>query len=792
MLTWLGGLLFKRRWSVVVAAVLLALVMGLYGFQVFDSLQGVGLEDPQSESIRARDLINTTFSAQNSNASTMIVLLSDPHLLATDPQFVQAAQQIIDRLKGRSEVLSLSSYYSTHSSSFLSRDHHQTFIYANISTKNGETKAYNALNSLLSAPPLTVSVGGTIATDVQFNQQLQHDLEFSETIALPIVALMLVIIFNGLVAASLPLLVGGFAIVGSFALLRVLTLFTGVSSFATNVITIIGLGLAIDYSLFIITRFREELVADEKDVEGALRRTMMTAGRTVLFSGLTVCTSLLSLLIFPQAVLRSVGLATIAAALVAMLGSLTVLPALLSLLGPRVNALSLRRIFHRKKQGSADIDPQRGAWYRLSYFVMRWSIPITLAVVVFLLALGSPFLHVSFSSADERSLPLTASSRIVVEQLQQNFPGQDDSQITIAIRTHGDALNANNLVALNSYVDRLQQLSHVSQVQSAVSFAPGVTLAQYQQMYAHPTVNPQVSTAVKQFAKGDVTQVLVTATLDPHSTEVQSLVRTIRGLSVPGNMTVLVGGQAAQSVDLLASLAASIPYAALIMVCAIFVLLFLMTGSLIMPIKAVVLNILSLTATFGALVWIFQDGHFQNLLQFKAFGSIDSTQIILIFAIAFGLSMDYEVFLMSRIKEQFDRTGDNRESVAIGLQRTGWLITSAALLLSIVVAAFASSRVLEVQEIGVGLALAVLMDATLVRALLVPAMMNLLGTLNWWAPAPLRFVHRRIGLHEAVEPVPAVPTSAAFPFESSVAFEEDAASDVSIVESDEDGEMVPR
>ncbi|GHO59740.1 MMPL family transporter [Ktedonobacter robiniae] len=752
MLLWLGDKLYRTRWWVVLLAVVLTVFMALYGFQVFDALRGIGIEDPHSESVQARDLLKNTFASKGKNTDTVLVLLSDPRLVATDPQFAQAAQQLSATLKARPEVSAFSSYYTTHSSSFLSHDKHQALLYMEFNTSAGGTKVYDALTPLLKAPPLHVDIGGSLATDIQFNQQLEHDLAFSETIALPLVALLLVLIFNGLVAALLPLLIGGFAIVGSFAILRVITTFTSVSSFATNVITIIGLGLAIDYALFIITRFREELASNPDQVSRAIQRTMATAGRTVLFSGLTVCTSLISLLIFPQDVLRSIGMAMIASALVAMLGSITLLPAILALLGQRVNALSIQRLLRRRQRSASDT--RQGAWYRLSYFVMRWSIPITVVAIAFLLLLGTPFLHASFSQTDEHSLPLNASSRIVVEQLKQNFPDQDNSQLTIAVRTPGDALSTENLAKLDTYVSKLKQLKHVTNVQSVVSLAPGLTLAQYQQLYAHPASNPQITEAAKQLAKQNVTEIILTANLDASSDDARSLVKDVRAITPPTDLSRLVGGTPAEDVDQFASLLTTFPYALLLMGVAIFVLLFLMTGSLIMPLKAILLNTLSLTATFGALVWIFQDGHLQNLLQFRAFGSLDSTQPILIFAIAFGLSMDYEVFLLSRIKEQFDRSGDNRESVATGLQRTGWLITSAALLLAIVVAAFASSRILVIQEIGVGISLAILMDATLVRGLLVPAMMNLLGAWNWWAPRPLQVLWQRFGLRESLEDQP--------------------------------------
>ncbi|HLG74974.1 MAG TPA: MMPL family transporter [Ktedonobacteraceae bacterium] len=749
MLTWLGGILYRVRWAVLICALLLTIVMGWYGSSVFDSLRSTGLTDPSSESARAQKLINDNFSTQSSTNDSIVLLLSHPTLTVDDPPFAQATAALLKTLRARPEVQSLSSYYSTHSTTFVSYDRHQTFVALAVSTKNGAAQTYHTLVPLLTSPTLHVEIGGPLASDIQFNDQLRADLQFAETITLPIVALLLVLIFSGIIAALLPLLIGGFAIVGAFALLRVLTLVGDVSSFATNVITIIGLGLAIDYSLFIVTRFREELAPNPDNVRGALQRTMATAGRTVLFSGLTVCTSLLSLLTFPVNALRSIGLATIVAALVAMLGTLTLLPAILAILGTRVNALSLQHILRSRK--SRPGQHGQGVWYHLSYAVMRWRLPIALTVITFLLFLGTPFLHASFASADERSLPLNVSARTVTEQLQQHFPAQNNAAITIAVRTRHDALVDESLQQLDAYVRRIQIMHGVRKISSPVSLAAGISLTAYQQIYTHPELKPQIAEAGRRLVKGNLTVVTVNTNLAPHADAVRTLVQQIRALPVPAGFTPLVGGPMAQEIDQAASLENATPRAVLLMAAAIFVLLFLMTGSLIMPLKAILLNTLSLTATFGAMVWVFQDGHLQNLLHFKAFGALDSTQPILIFAIAFGLSMDYEVFLLSRIKEQFDKTGNNSEAVATGLQRTGWLITSAAMLLAVVVAAFMSSHIIFIQEIGLGISLAILMDATLVRALLVPAMMALLGTWNWWAPRPLKTLWLRIGLRETAE-----------------------------------------
>jgi trehalose monomycolate/heme transporter len=510
-----------------------------------------------------------------------------------------------------------------------------------------------------------------------------------------------------------------------------------------------------------VARFREELVRDEQDVTGALQRTMATAGRTVLFSGLTVGISLIGLLIFPEILLRSIGLAAIITAVVAMLATQIVLATLLALLGTRINGLSLRR---RRKISALPPVPNTGMWYHLSYTVMRFSIPVMLGTVALLALLGSPFLHAKFSTASENVLP-PGSAATVNQRLLNDFPNQGGTSIDIAVRTTGSALSSANLATLYAYVHKLQVLPGVRGVDSLVSVDPHLSLTDYQQMYAQPSLNPQLAIAAKQFANQDLSKVTVNASETFDSAAAASTVQRIRAIAVPAGFVSLVGGDSADQLDLFTSLTASIPYALLIMIVAIFILLFLMTGSLIMPLKAILLNIFSLSATFGALVWIFQEGHLQGLLDFQSVGSLDSTGPVLVFAIAFGLSMDYEVFLLGRIKELFDQTGDNRKAVALGLQRTGQLITSAALLQALVVGAFGTSKILQVQQIGLGVALAIVMDATLVRMLLVPSMMNLLGKWNWWTPRPLRALWQRIGLREtlAIEIAPAVLVDGVLP-----------------------------
>jgi uncharacterized membrane protein YdfJ with MMPL/SSD domain len=750
MLTWLGEILYRYRGVALLAALIITIFAAIFGFGVFDALNGVSsIKDPSSQSTIAQQLIDAKLNTQTSD---VVLLMSSSTLKATDPAFAQAAAQLLHKLKGRPEVTSITSYYSTHDATdFISHNGHETFAVLQLSPEHSKSDEYNAIAPFITSLTLHIAIGGNTPSDIQYNHQISSDLAHAESITLPIVVLLLFIIFGGVIAALLPLLIGGVAIVCAFSILRILASFINVSSFAINVSSFIGLGLAIDYSLFIVTRFREELAIDDRDVRGSLQRTMATAGRTIIFSGLTVSTSLVALLLFPEVLLRSIGLAAIATALVAMLSALIVLPILLALLGRHVNALSFQRLFRRQRTARTSQQKQ-GAWYHFSYRVMRWSVPVTLVTIAILLFLGSPFLHASFSTADENQLPAGTSSAYVLQHVTNDFANQNSTEIDIVVRTSGSATSASNLAALSNYVQKVKAIPGLTSVQSLVSVDPRLTLADYQQIYARPSANPQIAAVAKQLANGDLTKIVVNTNDGFASSAAEHIVTRIRAIHAPAGFVPLVAGDTAAQMDLFASLGATIPYALLVMVGAIFLLLFLMTGSLIMPLKAVILNVLSLSATFGALVWIFQDGHFSNILGFQSVGSLDSTQPVLIFAIAFGLSMDYEVFLLSRIKEEFDKTSNNREAVARGLQRTGQLITSAALLLAVVVGAFATSKLIMIQQIGLGVAIAIIMDATLVRVLLVPAMMNLLGKWNWWAPRPMQALQQRIGLREAIQP----------------------------------------
>jgi trehalose monomycolate/heme transporter len=756
MLVKFGGFLYRSRWLVLWTALALLFDACIFGFGIFGLVKNGGYGDPSSASMQAQQELDTKLGG---SFADVFILMRSQTLQATDPAFAAAANELLTTLKNNPQVVSLNSYYSTHNQSLISRDGHETFATLQLANQDLTIKQqeYQELEPLIHSPTLQLTVGGNVPVNLAVGQQVSADLEHAEIITFPILAVLLLIVFGGPIAAGLPLLIGGVAILGAFTVLRLITKVTDVSSYALNVVTMLGLGLAIDYALLIVTRFREELAINESDVRGALERTLATAGRTIIFSALTVSTSLLSLLLFPLTFLRSIGLGAIAAVLVVMITALTLLPALLALLGPRINALSLHDLLRRankrkkvrklKKPGFSTQE-RYGVWYLLSEAVMRWPIQVALLVLAVLLTLGWPFLHIKFATPDENVLPPGQEARVASEQLSLNFAQQGNAQLIIAVTTSGNALATSNLASLNSYVKLLEAIPGVEHVDSLVSVSTVLPLASYQYFYAHPGKNLLLTQVAEQLASGDLTKVTLELQPVDHSASAIEIVKEVRALPAPVGLRPLVDGITPEQIDLLNSLGTTLPSALLVILVSIFVLLFLMTGSVIMPLKAMLLNILSLSATFGGLVWIFQDGHLQALLHFQSVGSIDATQPVLIFAIAFGLSMDYEVFLLSRIKERFDQTGSNRLAVSSGLQRTGWLITSEALLLAIVLGAFGTAKIIFIQEIGIGLAIAIIMDATLIRMLLVPATMRLLGTFNWWAPAPLRRIWERIGLAE--------------------------------------------
>jgi trehalose monomycolate/heme transporter len=731
-----GRVLSRRRRLTLAITLLFVVFAGVWGTGVFGKLSsGDNFTPPASESQHEANVADQVFGR---NDADVVVLYRSAAMTVSDPAYRQAVTTALSSLP-RADVAQVTTYWSSGSPSLVSTDRHSTYAVLQLTGADDAARhtTYNAIkNDLdpagLAAQGVTARVGGTVPFEVAVNSEVSADIAKAEGFSMPVLLILLLIIFGSLAAASLPVAIGGIAILGSFTVLRLITMATTVSIYSLNITTILGLGLGIDYGLFMVTRFREELHR-QPTVEQAVARTVATAGRTVAVSGVTVAAALTSLMLFPEDFLRSMGYGGVATVAVDVLAALIVLPALLAVLGHRVNALRIRRSVQRPPR-----DESSGAWYRLARSVMRRPLVYITVITIALLTLGAPFLRISWGGTDARTLPAASTVRQVSEALDSQFPVNSTAPIEALITGAGASAGS---PALASYLHRIDVI-------------PGVTTAQV--------------TGVKDLGGpgGDVppgekiTRVDIGYTPATVSSAARGIVTQIRALSPPAGTTVLVGGTTAGLVDELASLGSTLPWMALLVCLSTFVLLFLAFGSVILPLKAIVMNALSLGATFGVVVWIFQWGHLSGLLRFTPTGSIDPTMPILMLAIIFGLSMDYEVFLLSRIRERYDQTGDNTAAVAAGLQRTGGLITSLALLLIIVIGAFSASGITFIKLMGVGMIVALLVDATVVRVLLVPATMRLLGRANWWAPRPLRRLYARYGIkEESPAPVP-VPASA--------------------------------
>ncbi len=693
----------RRARRTVLAAVVFFLVAGALGGSVASRLDPYQADDPATESVRATNLLQDA----GYRTAAVVVLFRDSPVSA--PSTRREVRGVERQLRARHDVTSVTGYYDTGSRDFVSRRGDATYLAVALKPTHDKDwqQAANEIDDQL-AGRSHVLVGGPALAQQEVNDQVERDLRMAEMLAFPLLFLLSLLFFRSLVAALLPLLTGGLAIVGTFLILRVASELTSISIFALNLTTGLGLGLAIDYSLFVVSRYREEIARDGPGL-AAMRRTLATAGRTVVFSSLTVAVAMASLLIFPQRFLYSMGLGGALVALLAATVALTVLPAVLTLLGTRVNSLAPPFLQRRAERDARPA--QAGFWYRLSRFVMRRPIPIATLSATFLIVLGIPFFQIKFTYVDAQILPSDASARRVDDAMRAEFPPYRDTPIEVAIDGGGGAA--------------------ARQVQARLGRVPGVV-----EVHPPSRLTRRVS-------------VVEAISANPYISEAsQSTVRRIRELPAPHGSSTLVTGGTADFLDFQDSLARHLPVAVAIIVGATLVILFLMTGSVVLPVKSLLMNVLNLSAVFGLLVLLFQDGRLESLLDYRSQGALEQTMPILLFAVAFGLSTDYAVFLLSRIKEARDGGASDSECVAIGLERTGRIVTAAALLFSIAIGAFATSQIIFIKENGVGTALAVLIDASIIRALLVPSLMELLGRWNWWAPRPLRRLHDRIGLGE--------------------------------------------
>ena len=701
----LAQLADRRGKGVVIAAVAFSIIAGALGAGVADRLDPYGADDPATESVKASDRLEEAGYRE----AGVIVLIDDVDVESAAGR--DRVEAIAQEVSADEDVTDVASFYTTDSRDFVSRDGDSTYLSVRLApTDDGDVQdAGERIADALADEP-GVTVGGGAIAQLQANEQVEEDLRTAELYAFPILFLLSLLFFRSLIAAALPLLVGGLTIVSTMLMLSVAAELGSISIFALNLVIGLGLGLAIDYSLFIVSRYREEIAKTGPGLE-AMRRTMGTAGRTVLFSSLTVAGALASLLIFPQRFLYSMGIGGSIVALIAAVVALVVLPAVLAVLGTRVNALSPGFLQRRAEHDARPA--QQGFWYRLSRVVMRVPGRIAIASAAFLIALGIPFFGIQFTSVDAQVLPESASAHQVDDALRADFPPFRDTPIQLAVGGGPD---------------------EAQRVASDAERLPGVA-----------QVRPPVE------LDGDTSVVEVVSDSRPLTDQSEDLVSELRALPADAQVTGFTAG----FVDLKDSLAAHLPLMLAIVVGVTLTVLFAFTGSVILPIKQILMNLLGLSAVFGILVFIFQDGRLEGLLGYSSQGALEATQPLFLFVVAFGLSTDYGVFLLSRIKEAYDGGALNSEAVAMGLERTGRIVTAAALLFSVAIGAFVTSEMIFIKELGLGTALAVLIDATIVRALLVPSLMEMLGKWNWWAPGPLRRLHDRLGFSESEAAEPA-------------------------------------
>ncbi|MER6950535.1 MMPL family transporter [Nonomuraea sp. NPDC000554] len=674
----LGRFAARRRHLVLMATLLFTALGGLWGTGVFGNvIGGSGFESPDMESVRVERLLDGPLGRYSDD---VVVLYESDSLTVDDPAFSGRVRQALATVPA-SSYQRMESYWTNRDESFVAKDRKATYVVVQLRSSVDQERVaqLRAIEDRFRAPGLKVTMGGTTSMTKQVNELAVSDLIRAEALSLPLVLILLLFIFRGVVAGLVPLGVGLVVIPGALVVLRVVSSFAEMSTYAVNVVSILGLGLAIDYALLMVTRFREELAAG-RPVDEAVWRTTATAGRTVAFSGLTVAASFACLLVFPSRFLVSMAWGGVATVVVAVVVSLTLLPALLRMLGTRLVGRSR---------------PVGRRWYEVAHAVMRRPVLSTVGIVAVLLALGAPFLGVNWARPGDWVLPADAQARHVTEQLAGRFDGDPSRALT-----------------------------------GVVTGDPAPYLARFR------TVDGVRTAEVTGSSQG-LSRIHVTYAPDPVSPQARQMVEELRGTGAR------FAGMAASRVDIVDMVLSRIPLMGLAAVVVSFVVLFLAFGSVVLPVKAVLLNLLSLTAAFGAIKLVFQDGWLSGVLGFVPVGAVDINFPVLVVGLALGLAMDYEVFLLARIREEWQRTGDPVESVAAGVQHTGRIITSAALLMAVVVAGFLTAQVTLMLMIGVGLTIAVVVDATVVRALLLPATMALLGRWAWWAPAPLARWHAR-------------------------------------------------
>ena len=742
MLAWFARFIIRARVGVVVAYALIVPAAAYYGAGVLQELEPGGFRDPGAESSIAAEL------SRHFVAGDLVVLYTAQHTTVDDVEAYAALVPALARVEADASVVRVVSYYSTSAPWLISRDRTRTVALVTLSGPDvDKVKAAARIKPLFAADGYDVMFGGYAPVFQAITSTVERDLHTAELWALPLTLLLLLLLFRSVVSAAIPCILGGVAIAFSLAILRALHNVSDVTIFAANVATILGLGLAIDYSLFVLMRFREELpkVGERR----AVLRAMTTAGRAVAFSGTTVAVSLCGLFMFPHGVLRSVAVGGIAVTVATVVLATPLLPALLAILGSRVEALQVPFGLPLPDE----ILDDQGPWHSLAAFVTKRPLAVGVVVVSALLVCAVPFLRLAPSIADARALPKGDEARTAQEIIDADFMPHltTPHEILVTIDDVGAAnpdharsspWTVARIHDLTAYAKRLATVPGVTVVNGPHSIYPMDADKAARMLVA----DDDAARAVRGiFLWNNTARLTAVSAYDVDDERALEQVDLLRRVTLPPGAHVLVGGQSAWVVDVRDALHTHTPAMVLFIACAMVLVLFLVFGSVVLPIKAIAMNLLSLTASFGAIVWVFQDGRFTSLFHYERLGTTEASVPVLMFAIVFGLSMDYEVLLLSRIREEYLISGDNARAVGRGLARTGRLITSAALLLVVVVMCFATSRLVLIQTLAVGIAVAVFLDAALVRTLLVPATMHLLGDWNWWSPRWLLKAWQRVG-----------------------------------------------
>ena len=739
-----------RRSKLVLALSGLSLIIAIAGMiTAGGALSSSGFVDPSSESSKVTEQLANDFG----RGREQLIFIFDAGKPVSDPSVQTRVEQAVAPVAADGRVAQVLTAWSGGSPAFIAKDGNSTYAVALLNVADDD--AATTLDDLLPkvkaiADPagLNVSVSGQPAFGKDISTRVTEGIALAESVSIPLTIVILLIVFGTVFAAGLPLLVGALAMGTAIAAVVILANVTQQSIFAINIITLLGLALGVDYSLFMVARFREELRT--KSTEDALDRTIATTGKAILSSGITVIFGLAATLFFPVPALRSMGLAGMIVVFMALVFGLTFLPAMLAVLGPRINKYNVR-FWRRRAPAAAGAEETSPFWRGVAQQVMRRPVAVLLPVLTALLIAATPFFGLSLTPGGPEILPISAPSRIAFDRLASDFPsGEADPTPVIVTLSKSGSFDAATLSALRAYVEAASSVAHVARVESILT-DPATASIDWSRFSGDPSSLPEAAQAIfGRYVRGNVTLVQIVADVD--GDRLDSVVKDLRGISVSG-LETQVGGSAGISVDTIDGIMSGLTPAIIFVVLGSYLILLLTFGSVFLPIKAIFMTMLSIGASLGALVLVFQDGHGESLLGFTASGQIISTTPILMFCILFGLSMDYEVLMLTRIQEEYSRTGDNRASVAFGLERTAKTITSAAAIMVVAFGAFMLADVVVIKSLGFGLTLAVVIDATIVRGLLVPAAMRLLGRWNWWAPAPITRVVDRLGLgHAEIRP----------------------------------------